>query len=147
MMVNEHDALGKAPKNFLVPYILLILREVPVHGYELIQRLTVLGFPGVDRGNVYRMLRQLEQDHYVQSTWSTASAGPAKREYSLTESGEAYLHIYADELERYQSMLSQFFRMYGSFVQLYNPFFGTPADSPENPEKKSIRRNDEDDPT
>ncbi|WP_288008225.1 poly-beta-hydroxybutyrate-responsive repressor [Kyrpidia sp.] len=154
----ERGLLGKAPKNFLLPYILLILREVPVHGYELVQKLAVFGFQDVDRGNVYRILRQLEKDHYVQSEWNTKTAGPAKRLYSLTDAGEAYLRLYAAELERYQSMLDQFFRTYSSILNLYNPFLGVsggpltdPANStktgrshhdPGHPESKETREND-----
>lgn len=120
-MTNEKTpgGPGGSPKNFLVPYILLLLSRMPVHGYELMQQLTSLGFLTLDQGNFYRMMRQLEKENYVNSEWDTTSSGPAKRLYSLTEIGEQYLQQYADEMQRYQNMLSQFFNMYSSMFDLY----------------------------
>ncbi|MGE5701445.1 MAG: poly-beta-hydroxybutyrate-responsive repressor [Clostridia bacterium] len=111
--------LPGAPKNFLLPYILLLLSRMPAHGYELMQQLTSLGFFTLDQGNFYRMMRQLEKDNYVNSEWDTASSGPAKRLYSLTDIGEQYLQQYADDMQRYQTMLSQFFSMYSAMFDLY----------------------------
>jgi poly-beta-hydroxybutyrate-responsive repressor len=121
MVTNEKTpgGLAGAPKNFLLPYILLLLSRMPAHGYELMQQLTSLGFLTLDQGNFYRMMRQLEKDNYVNSEWDTASSGPAKRLYSLTDIGEQYLQQYADEMQRYQTMLSQFFNMYSAMFDLY----------------------------
>ena len=120
-MTNEKPpgGPGGSPKNFLIPYILLLLSRMPVHGYELMQQLTSLGFLTLDQGNFYRMMRQLEKENYVNSEWDTTSSGPAKRLYTLTEIGERYLQQYADEMQRYQTMLSQFFNMYSSMFDLY----------------------------
>ncbi len=118
----EHKApsgLGGLGKSFLVPHILLLLRDMPIHGYELMQKLTSLGFQALDQGNFYRTMRQLEKESYVHSEWDTSSSGPAKRLYSLTEMGEKYLQAYADELQRYQNMLNQFFDMYSKMFDLY----------------------------
>ncbi|MGO0059138.1 poly-beta-hydroxybutyrate-responsive repressor [Brevibacillus fluminis] len=120
-MANEKTpgGLTGAPKNFLLPYILLLLSRMPAHGYDLMQQLTSLGFLTLDQGNFYRTMRQLEKDNYVNSEWDTTSSGPAKRLYSLTDIGEQYLQQYADEMQRYQSMLSQFFNMYSAMFDLY----------------------------
>lgn len=103
------------PKNFMVPFLLLTLRDWNVHGYELIQHLMKFGFQSIDQGNVYRTLRQLEKENMVKSEWDTSTGGPAKRIYSLTETGEQYLKAWADSLEQYQTMLDQFFNMYTDF--------------------------------
>jgi PadR family transcriptional regulator, regulatory protein PadR len=120
-MTNEHTpgGIAGAPKNILLPFILLLLSRMPAHGYELMQQLSSLGFFSVDQGNFYRMMRQLEKDNYVNSEWDTTSSGPAKRLYSITDIGEKYLQQYADELQRYQNMLSHFFSMYSSMFDLY----------------------------
>lgn len=138
---KEHGGFGGPPKSFLVPFILLLLHRVPVHGYELIQKLTSLGFQALDPGNIYRMLRQLEKDNYIRSEWDTSSGGPAKRLYSLTEIGEAYLQTYAGELERYQSMLNQFFSMYSSMLNLYMPSYSTEEGIEKKSHKPKARRN------
>ena len=118
---KESDSNGKnpnlgTPKNFLVPIMLLHLRDFNAHGYELMQKITQFGFNAVDQGNLYRILRQLEKDGKVTSEWDTASDGPAKRIYSITDAGEQYLEIWASSLANYQSMINQFFN-------LYQPFF------------------------
>jgi PadR family transcriptional regulator PadR len=123
---------GGAPKNFLVPYILLLLKGMPVHGYELMQKLTTCGFPTLDAGNIYRMLRQLEKENLVQSEWDTASSGPAKRLYSVTDIGENYLKLHANQLEGYQSLLDQFFSMYTGIFDLYMSPFDKKAPSTKN---------------
>ncbi len=104
-----------APKNFVMPVLLLLLKDWNAHGYELMQKLVQFGFQSLDQGNFYRILRQLEKDELVTSVWDTSSGGPAKRIYSLTDSGEKYLELWAESMEDYQKMLDQFFNMYSQF--------------------------------
>ena len=47
---------------WLQPFLLLALEQWQSHGYELIRRMTAFGFEALDRGSVYRILRQLEKD-------------------------------------------------------------------------------------
>ncbi len=131
---QEQGGLGGPAKNFMLPYILLLLHGVPVHGYEIIRRLSAFGFQTIDHGNIYRQLRKLEKDDFVHSEWDASSSGPAKRIYSLTEAGETYLKLYAGELERYQSMLDQFFKMYTSVLNFYIPSY--PIEDARDKEKE-----------
>jgi poly-beta-hydroxybutyrate-responsive repressor len=104
-----------APKNFVLPVLLLLLKDWNAHGYELMQKLAQFGFDSLDHGNFYRILRQLEKDELVTSVWDTTSGGPAKRIYSITSAGEDYLELWADSMGQYQKMLEQFFDMYSQF--------------------------------
>ena len=110
------------PKNFLIPIMLLHLREWNSHGYELMEKVMQFGVESVDQGNFYRLLRQLEKDALVTSEWSVTSGGPAKRIYSITEAGEQYLELWAGSLGYYQKMLNQFFNLYNPF---FNPYSGS----------------------
>lgn len=112
---GKSPSLG-APKNFLIPIMLLHLRDLNAHGYELMDKLMKFGIESIDQGNFYRLLRQLEKDHLVSSQWDTSTGGPAKRIYSITDAGKQYLDMWAGSLSQYQKMLNQFFN-------LYNPFF------------------------
>src|SRR4051812_1472885 len=67
------------PRNFLRPAILLLLREDPAHGYDLLERLRPLGFQRPDPGGLYRVLRALEQEGLVRSAWEPSEAGPERR--------------------------------------------------------------------
>jgi poly-beta-hydroxybutyrate-responsive repressor len=48
----------------------------------------------------------------VRSSWDTSEGGPARRIYSITDAGEAYLKFWADSLNQYQKMMDTFFRFY-----------------------------------
>src|SRR3954463_12675972 len=79
-------------ERFAEPALLLLLRERPAHGYELLERLPELtGEQRVEMGNLYRLLRALEEEGLVTSEWDETSPGPAKRRYALTPTGAGLL--------------------------------------------------------
>ncbi len=101
-------------KHWLVPVILLLLRQWNSYGYELMEKMSAFGVEAINPGAFYRTLRQMEKDGIVSSSWSTSEAGPARRVYSITASGEAYLKFWAESLDQYQKIMSRFFRLYTS---------------------------------
>lgn len=100
------------PRNLMVPYVLLFLKNWSAHGYQIMQTLTLLGFAAVDPATVYRTLRQMEREGLVLSSWETGAAGPARRTYQITESGEQFLAQWAEALSGYQRFLDRFFNLY-----------------------------------
>ena len=113
---NGHRRLENQaqPRSWLQPFLLLALEQWQSHGYELIRRMSSFGFEALDRGSVYRTLRQLEKDGLVVSGWDTSKDGPARRLYTLTDAGRIYLNTCAASLRGYQMMLNQFFSLYPS---------------------------------
>jgi poly-beta-hydroxybutyrate-responsive repressor len=109
---------GALPRNFLRPCLLLLLRERPAHGYELIEQLQAFGYSGDDPGGVYRSLRALEKDGYVRSGWEQSDAGPQRRIYELTREGMEQLHAQAKALSSTQDALGVFLSRYSEFVAL-----------------------------
>ena len=99
-------------KNWLVPVVLLMLRQWSSYGYELMEKMAEFGMRVMNAGSFYRTLRQMEKDGLVNSTWDTSEAGPAKRRYSITEAGDAYLKFWSQSLDHYQKMMNAFFRLY-----------------------------------
>jgi len=99
-------------KNWLVPILLLMLRQWSSYGYELMEKLSTFGFAAMNPGTFYRTLRQMEKDGMVSSNWDTSEGGPARRVYSITDAGEAYLNYWARSLDQYQRMMDTFFRIY-----------------------------------
>jgi PadR family transcriptional regulator, regulatory protein PadR len=81
---------GALPKSFLEPCLLLLIKEEPGYGYDLVTRLSQLGLDD-DSAAVYRTLRSLEQRGEVHSYWHTSSTGPARRMYGLTPAGDEAL--------------------------------------------------------
>jgi len=66
----------------------------------------------VDVGNLYRVLRALEEEGIVASEWSAELPGPAKRTYELTDSGRGLLDRWAEALRDAQGVLSGFLERY-----------------------------------
>ena len=83
-----------------------------LYGYELMERASAFGFEAMNPGTLYRTLRQMEKDGVVESSWETSRGGPARRMYSITDAGEAYLEFWAKALEQYQRNMDTFFRLY-----------------------------------
>ncbi len=117
--------LPTLPKNFLRPCLLLLLREQPAHGYELLERLRAFGFEGSDPGGLYRSLRKLEDEGFVRSAWERSSFGPARRIYEITRAGMEELHRWAKGLAEARGTLDTFLSRYEEFVALPRP--GSPA--------------------
>ena len=99
------------PRNWLEPVILVSLREWNSYGYELMER-AAFGFEAMNPGTMYRTLRHMEENGVVKSKWETSKGGPARRMYSITDAGEAYLEFWAKSLEQYQRNMDTFFRLY-----------------------------------
>jgi PadR family transcriptional regulator, regulatory protein PadR len=106
------------PKNFLRPCLLLLLREEPAHGYDLLERLRPLGFHVADPGGLYRTLRALEQEGLVRSVWEPSALGPERRIYEVTRRGAEELHRLAKSLDAGRGLLEVFLSRYEEFVAL-----------------------------
>jgi poly-beta-hydroxybutyrate-responsive repressor len=103
---------GARPRNWLEPVVLVTLREWNSYGYELMERAAAFGFEAMNPGTMYRTLRQMEENGVVKSKWETSKGGPARRVYSITDAGEAYLDFWVKSLEQYQRNMDAFFQLY-----------------------------------
>jgi DNA-binding PadR family transcriptional regulator len=96
-------------ERFVEPAVLLLLKEGPRHGYELLERLPELaGEERIDVGNLYRIMRALEQEGVVESEWNAELPGPAKRTYRLTDSGRELLDRWIEALQAAGKEISRF---------------------------------------
>jgi PadR family transcriptional regulator, regulatory protein PadR len=100
-------------ERFTEPALLLLLRERPAHGYDLLERMPELtGEQRVEMGNLYRLLRALEEEGLVSSEWDDDSPGPSKRRYAITEQGVQLLDQWAEALRRSQERTERFLERY-----------------------------------
>jgi len=85
-----------------------------MHGYELLEHLPELtgDEARVDVGNLYRVLRSLEEEGIVRSEWSGDLPGPAKRTYELTEAGSRLLDRWAESLREVREVITTFMERY-----------------------------------
>lgn len=100
-------------ERFTEPALLLLLRERPAHGYDLLERIPELtGEQRVEMGNLYRLLRALEEEGLVASEWDESSPGPAKRRYEITAQGRLLLEQWVDALRHSQDRTGRFLERY-----------------------------------
>ncbi len=95
-------------ERFVEPCLLFLLAQQKDHGYTLLQRLERYGFDesSPDPGSLYRILRKMEQDGHIRSSWESGDFGPAKRVYEITEQGRETLQGWIKLLERNLSYIN-----------------------------------------
>ena len=109
-----HWAVQARVERFVEPVLLLLLRDRAMHGYELLERVPEVAGEDVrvDVGNLYRVLRALEEEGIVRSEWSADLPGPAKRTYELTEDGRRLLDRWAEALRQAERTIAAFLERY-----------------------------------
>ena len=101
---------------FIEPVLLLMLRDKGhSYGYELSENLGeyALTDAQIERAALYRTLRTLEENGHVSSSWDTDTAGPARRMYSLTKSGQVHLQEWSEVMGRLASAMEAFTKRAG----------------------------------
>lgn len=86
------------PRTYLRPLLLLLLAEGTSHGYELLEQVIGFGLQKIDPGGLYRCLRSMDEDGLVRSQWEPSTSGPARRTYTVTDEGLAFLDQVAQPL-------------------------------------------------
>jgi poly-beta-hydroxybutyrate-responsive repressor len=109
---------GRTPR-FLEPSILLLLRQKPSYGYELIMNLKKGTFleTNPDAGVVYKILRKLEVNGFIKSSWITKERGPAKRIYTITAKGKKLLDAWSKSIFKKRDILNRFLFHYKKIKQ------------------------------
>jgi PadR family transcriptional regulator PadR len=101
---------GPRLEGLIVPCLLILLKEKPSHGYEIMEDLAKLDFLKAvpDPGVVYRHLRHMEEGGLAESRLEPGSGGPARKVYSITPEGEEYLLSCAVSIRNMKSSLESF---------------------------------------
>jgi DNA-binding PadR family transcriptional regulator len=86
---------------FLEPSLLLLLHHNPAHGYALVEQLNAFGLEDPHPRVVYRILRDMEKDGWVRSTWDVEQTqGPPRRVYRLTALGDEMLSVCMQDMRQ-----------------------------------------------
>ncbi|MBT3283849.1 PadR family transcriptional regulator [Candidatus Bathyarchaeota archaeon] len=69
--------------------ILRILYDSPTHGYEIIKKVNTFqaGRRPIKPGSMYTILRRMEEDGLLESTWDEETARLNRRVYTFSEKG------------------------------------------------------------
>ena len=81
------------------PHIMKINAEaLSMYGYEILQELERYPIISSTESTVYPLLRRLQKEGYLQSTWQESEEGlPPRKYYALTAEGEAYVAAMDEE--------------------------------------------------
>jgi PadR family transcriptional regulator PadR len=101
---NDDRSSGRRQtwRRHAIPAVLVLLNSASTHGYDLRARLRDL-LPQADlpdASSLYRLLRMIEAEGAVESTWDVPEAGAARRIYTLTDVGREQLALWSLELEQ-----------------------------------------------
>ena len=112
MRVKKPRTTVVTPKNLLMVVMLMALHRSNSYGYKLMEETAAFWREALNPGTVYRTLRQMERNGNIKSIWDTNANGPARRMYSITDEGEAYLDLWIESLKQYQSNVEAFLKLY-----------------------------------
>lgn len=118
MMMGEGRGQGMGFANmyrFMVPVVAVCLKKLgKAHGYQIAQEAAKLSVTGnaIDAAGVYRVLRRMEGMGLVHSEWDTTGAGPAKRNYMITDEGEAHLEAIMERMRRISAEMASLIGTY-----------------------------------
>ncbi len=101
---------------WLVPFLLLLMRERDSYGQDLTQRAAGLGFGATRPEMAYQTLRQMENEGTVLSERDGFDSGLPRRKYSITEAGEDYLEFWASSLAEYREDMDLFLEVYAGGI-------------------------------
>lgn len=84
--------LAQLRKGVVELLVLALLRaEGPLHGYAIVQELEERGDLVAGVSTVYPVLKRLESDHLVTSSWGVGEEAGRRKYYALTSGGRAFL--------------------------------------------------------
>ncbi len=106
------EVIEASSGEWLVPFLLLGLREWAYYGSELTQKMGGYGLRDRYLEEMYEALRQMESEGLIVSEYDGFEFDPSRRRYSITETGRAYLEFWAASLSEYREEIDLFFRLY-----------------------------------
>lgn len=103
-------------RRFLQPCLLMLIHQGESHGYQLQEELAQFGFnpERLDVSMVYRALREMEAEGWLESRWDEEGEGPRRRVYMVTDAGLKQLHWFIEELKRTQADIDRVIQAYGA---------------------------------
>ncbi len=99
-------------ERFIEPCILLLLSKGASYGYGLMEKLEKHCGEKVDVGDLYRTLRRMEKDGWVESDWDKNEAGPDRRIYTITRNGSKFLEEAIVSLKQTDRLIHRLFEGY-----------------------------------
>jgi transcriptional regulator len=99
------------PPGTLVLLILRVLRQGPLHGYAIAQKIRTLSSDelSVEEGSLYPALQKLLANGWVKGEWTTSDTGRQVRSYRVTAKGLKQLETEQDDYQRTADAIAAIF--------------------------------------
>jgi PadR family transcriptional regulator, regulatory protein PadR len=90
------------PPGTLSLLILRVVRQEPLHGYAIAQKIRTLSSDqlSVEEGSLYPALQKLLANGWVKAEWTTSDTGRQVRSYRITTKGLKQLESEQDDYQR-----------------------------------------------
>jgi PadR family transcriptional regulator PadR len=90
------------PPGTLILLILRVVRQEPLHGYAIAQKIRALSSDqlSVEEGSLYPALQKLLANGWVKAEWTTSDTGRQVRSYRITAKGLKQLESEQDDYQR-----------------------------------------------
>lgn len=102
---------GRGIGKLLADLMLLLIAEADTYGYEIVDKLEKFGFSlptGQGQiGRIYRQLSFLENSGFAVFQWDNSTI-PARKFYSITDSGKKYLASSVEWAKQQSELLDKF---------------------------------------
>ena len=96
--MNLDDWKSQIKRGTLEFCILLMLKQRPSYGYEMITTLEQYPILTAKENTIYPLLRRLLKEGYISSSWQESTEGlPPRKYYSVTEKGLEYISAMSEE--------------------------------------------------
>jgi DNA-binding PadR family transcriptional regulator len=110
--VPSDGVLEVPPADWVVPLLLVRLREGDCRDQALAREVAYPGFEASPPGTVYRALQQMEKEGMIVSRGDGFDRELSRHWYSITRWGDTYLEYLANALVEYGEEIDVFFRLF-----------------------------------
>ncbi len=96
--MNIDDWKSQIKRGTLEFCILIMIKQRPSYGYEIISTLEEYPILAAKENTIYPLLRRLLKEEYISSSWQEGIEGlPPRKYYSVTDKGLEYLSAMSGE--------------------------------------------------
>lgn len=97
-MNNIEDWKSQIKRGTLEFCVMLMLRNKPSYGYEIISTLEKYPILSAKENTIYPLLRRLLKEEYITSSWKESAEGlPPRKYYYVSDKGKEYIYAMTAE--------------------------------------------------
>jgi PadR family transcriptional regulator PadR len=99
---QTRDPLTELRRGVLEHCVLAVLREGESYAFDIVRVLANAGELVTSEGTIYPLLARLRRDRFVTTSWRESDAGPPRRYYRITDSGQQALSAFGSDWARFR---------------------------------------------